>query len=84
MNLPDSERFPSSFFDSEDPLSPGACAPAAHEYVQMTFDASMVVNGFMRTCELWEGPDGKAVKGTYPPKRERDAIGFRDRVGSHG
>ena len=52
--------------------------------MQMTFDASMVVNGFMRTCELWEGPDGKAVKGTYPPKRERDAIGFRDRVGSHG
>ena len=27
MNLPDSERFPSNFFESEDPLSPGACAP---------------------------------------------------------
>merc|ERR1719261_2293943 len=39
--------------------------PPAAEYVQMTFDASKTVNGFMRTCEFWAGPDGKAAPGTY-------------------
>merc|ERR1719171_860538 len=29
VNLPSSESFPSKFFESEDPLSPGACAPPA-------------------------------------------------------